>query len=111
MIGPKGKGIGFRFSISEQASASADYFKLVRRGKGKHARTVRMFQGYGEWNSHIGFNNVRFGARTPNFRARPGKYLAFFRADDDAHNSTEDIKLRFEIKGKKKQKSRKHHRR
>jgi plastocyanin len=108
IIGPKGKGIGFRFSVSEQVAASADYYRLVRRGKGKRARTVRMFQGYSEWNAHIGFNNVRFAARTPNFQARPGKYLAFFRAEDKNHNASPDIKLRFEIKGKKKKNRSRH---
>ena len=72
-IGPKGKGTGLKFGISERGTTSADYYKLVKRGKGKKARTVRKFQGYSEWTNHVGYNNVKFGARNANFTANPVK--------------------------------------
>ncbi|MBN8867719.1 MAG: cupredoxin domain-containing protein [Solirubrobacterales bacterium] len=96
-IGPKGKGIGYMFSLSEGGSASVDYYRLVKRGKGRHTRTIRRFQGYNEWETHVGLNLVRFAARSKTFKPVPGSYIAFFRAEDKVYNSTPDITLRFTI--------------
>jgi plastocyanin len=107
VIGPRGKGIRLSFQISEPASASADYYKIVKRGRKKHRRKVNLFRGYSEWNAHIGINTVLFAAKTPNFHPAPGRYIAFFRAEDKDHNATREFKLRFEIKAKKHKKKRK----
>ena len=102
VAGPKGKGIGFRFSINEKATVSADYYQLIRRGKGKKRRTIRVFRGYSQWDAHIGFNKVGFAKRSSDFAARPGRYLAYFRAEDRVQNATKDIPVRFTIKGRKR---------
>ncbi|HNK34825.1 MAG TPA: plastocyanin/azurin family copper-binding protein [Solirubrobacterales bacterium] len=101
-IGHKGKGIGFSFGTNEGGSASADYYRLVKRGKGKKARYVKFFQGYNEWPTHIGMNNVRFAARSSTFKPVPGKYVAYFRAEDGKSNSSDDITLNFTVFPKKK---------
>jgi plastocyanin len=102
VIGPRGRGIGFSFSLSEPATASADYYQLVRRGKGKKKRTVRIYRGYGEWNGHVGINLVGFARKSPNFKPVAGRYLAYFRAEDRVQNTTADIPLRFTVKGHKR---------
>lgn len=96
VIGPKGKGVGFRFSLGETGTASADYYQLVKRGASK--RTLRVFRGYDEWNSHVGINRVRFAGNSRTFKPKPGNYIAFFRVEDEAANSSRDITLRFKIK-------------
>jgi hypothetical protein len=104
-VGPKGKGIGYTFSLNEAGRASADYYRLIKRGKGKKKRTIKRFQGYSEWNdAHVGLNLVHFASRTKTFKPVPGKYLAYFRVEDNEYNSTEDITIRFTINGKKKKK-------
>lgn len=127
VIGPNGKGLGFRFSVGERGKAEADYYRLVpkyrwktvrkkkrnRKGKVKIRKVkkrvlkkrVRRYVGYTEWETHIGWNLVRFAARSATFR-KPvaGKYVAVFRATDESANETAPITLRFEIKGKKKKK-------
>jgi len=96
-IGPKGKGISFRFQVSEGGTASADYYRIVKRGKGKRKRTLKLFQGYNEWPIHIGLNLVRFAARSRDFRPLPGKYVAYFHVEDGFANYSKDIPLRFTI--------------
>jgi len=100
-VGPKGKGIGFRFSLSEGGNASADYYRLVKRGKGKSAKTFKRFQGYSEWGAHTGLNWVGFAARSKTFKPVAGNYVAYFRVEDKVSNSTRDITLRFTINGRK----------
>jgi plastocyanin len=104
-VGPKGKGVGYTFSLSESGRASADYYRLIKRGKGKKKRTVKFFQGYSEWNNaHLGLNLVHFARRSKTFKPVPGKYVAYFRVEDNEYNSTDDITIRFTINGKKKKK-------
>ncbi|HMW45246.1 MAG TPA: plastocyanin/azurin family copper-binding protein [Solirubrobacterales bacterium] len=97
VVGPRGRGIGFRFSVNEATTASADYYQLVTRGKGSRKRLVRVYRGYGEWPAHVGINRVGFARPTANFKPAPGRYLAWFRAEDRVQNSTGDIPLRFTI--------------
>lgn len=104
VIGPKGKGIGLGFSSSDRGMAEVDYYRLVKKGKRKKARTVRKFAGYTEWQTHIGWNLVRFGARSATFKPVAGKYVGLFRATDESSNTTRPLTLRFEIKAKKKPK-------
>lgn len=94
VLGPRGKGTGLLFAVDERATADADYFRLVRRGRG----TVRKFAGYGVWKTFIGYNQVRFAARTKSFRARPGRYVALLRVTDDSDNASRPVPLRFEIR-------------
>lgn len=101
-IGPKGKGIGFAYSTNESGTASVDYYRIVKKGKGKKKKKLKFFQGYNEWPAHIGFNVARFAARSSTFKPKAGKYVAYFRVEDLESNSTKDITLRFTIFGKKK---------
>lgn len=101
-IGNKGKGIAFSFQLNEGGIASVDYYRLVKRGKGKNARKVKFFGGYNEWGTHIGVNRVPFAARSKTFKPVPGEYVAYFRVEDKVSNSTKDTTLRFTIFGKKK---------
>ena len=98
VLGPKGNGTGLTFAIDERATADADYFRLVGKGR----RTVRKFAGFSEWKTFIGYNEVRFAARTDSFRARPGRYVALLRATDDSGNATRPVTLGFEIKAPSK---------
>ncbi len=98
-IGPRGKGTGLNFSVSEKGTTAAEYFKLVKKGK----RTVRVFQGYHEWSNHVGINKVKFGAKDANFAARPGNYEAQVTATDAASNISPSIPVQFRI-GKKSKK-------
>lgn len=128
VIGPNGKGLGFRFSIGERGKAEADYYRLVPKYRWKTVRKkkrvrrngkirvktvrkkkrvlvkrVRRYAGYTEWETHIGWNLVRFAARSATFpKPVAGKYIAVFRATDESSNETAPIQVRFEIKGKKK---------
>lgn len=127
VIGPNGKGLGFRFSVGERGKAEADYYRLVpkyrwktvrkkkrnRKGKVKIRKVkkrilkkrVRRYAGYTEWETHIGWNLVRFAARSATFpKPVAGKYIAVFRAADESSNETAPVKVQFEIKGKKKKK-------
>ncbi|MCO5314943.1 MAG: plastocyanin/azurin family copper-binding protein [Solirubrobacterales bacterium] len=125
VIGPRGKGIGLRFSIGERGIAEVDYYRLVPqyrwktvkrtkrvRGRGGKVRVkvvrtrkkvfvkrVRTYAGYSEWQAHVGQNLVRFGARSATFPSpRSGQYVAVFRATDESANTTRTTELRFEIK-------------
>lgn len=128
VIGPKGNGIGFRFSVGERGTAEADYYRLVPKYRWKTIRKkkrirrngkvrvkivkkkkrvlvkrVRRYAGYTEWETHIGWNLVRFAKRSATFpNPVAGKYVAIFRATDESANETAPITLRFEIKRGKK---------
>ncbi|MBN8870626.1 MAG: cupredoxin domain-containing protein [Solirubrobacterales bacterium] len=103
--GPKGKGIGYTFSVDEAGRASADYYRVIKRGKGKKKRKLKLFQGYSEWNNvHVGINQVHFARRSKTFKPVAGKYVAYFRVEDNESNSTKDFTIRFTINGKKKKK-------
>lgn len=104
ILGPKGRGTLLNFDSSEAGTASVDYYRLVRRGKGRKKRTVRRFAGYSEGSVHVGQNQIRFANRGSNFKPVAGNYLAFLRVDDLSANASPDFPLQFKIKGKKKQK-------
>lgn len=128
-IGPNGKGIGLRFSVGERGHAEVDYYRLVpkyrwktikrkkrirnRRGKVRVkvvrkkkrvlVKRVRRYAGYSEWETHVGWNQVRFGVGSSNFpNPKAGQYVALFRATDESANTTSPIELRFEIKPRRK---------
>lgn len=107
VLGPKGKGTMLEFEVGETGTASIDYFQVVKKGKGKKKRNVRLFAGYQETPAHIGLNSTRFAHRTPNFKAKPGKYIALFRVYDGNTNESPTFTLQFEIKGKAKAKGKK----
>jgi len=92
-----GKGTGLAFQSSERGTATADYYRLVTRGRGKNKRTVREFAGFSTWNVHIGNNLVNFARRGSVFKPRPGRYVALVFATDESANSTREINLPFEI--------------
>lgn len=76
-IGPRGTGL--RFALDERALVDAEYY-VLRRG------APRRYVGFDQWRGHIGFNEVRFGARAKHFKARPGRYLTLIRATDPDGN-------------------------
>jgi plastocyanin len=104
VIGHKGNGTGLNFGINERGTGSADFYKLVKKGKGKKKKTVRKFAGFQNWSNHIGNNRVKFAQRTGEFRAKPGKYVALAYFTDESFNSTPAQKIKFKIKGKNKKK-------
>ena len=106
VLGPKGKGTKMNFSIDERGTIEADYYKKIKKG-GKKKKTVRSFAGFGRWNTHIGYNIVNFAKRTPDFKAKPGKYVARVAATDESANTTPTTELKFEIKPKNKKKNKK----
>jgi plastocyanin len=92
-----GKGTGLTFQSNERGTASADYYRLVTRGRGRNRRTVRRFVGFSNWNVHVGINLVNFARRGSNFNAKPGRYAAVFFATDESSNSTTEQVLRFQV--------------
>lgn len=113
IIGPHGNGIRFLFATPERGTAEVDYYRLIPRFRRKVMRKrdgskvrrrilVRRqprYAGYTEWKTHVGFNTVRFAARSATFPdPRPGRYLAKFRATDEEANTTRPIRLRFRIR-------------
>lgn len=102
VIGPKGKGALLLFDIDEAGTASVDYYRLVKQGKGKKAKTVRRFAGYTEDEVHVGQNEVRFANRTATFKPQKGDYIGYFRVDDKSSNASPEIPVKFKINGKKK---------
>lgn len=104
VMGPKGKGTLLKFETGERGTASIDYYRIVKRGKGKKKRNVRLFAGYHEAPTHVGINEMRVAYRSPNFAAKPGRYRAVFRVDDETNNSSPTFPIQFEIKGKSKKK-------
>jgi plastocyanin len=111
VIGLKDDGTYLNATIDERGVADADYYKLVKVGKKKNKkgkklkrRTVRKFMGYTRWDVFIGYNELHFAAKSPTFRATPGKYEALFRVTDQNHNMTQPAKVTFEIEKAKKKK-------
>lgn len=106
------RGIRFMFATPERGTADVDYYRVIPRYRWKarrqHGREVKRrvkvgrhlrFAGYTEWRTHVGFNAVRFGARSRTFpNPRRGTYLGLFRATDEEANTVGPIRLRFEIK-------------
>lgn len=88
------RGGGLRFAINEKALADVEYWRLVRNGRS----TDRVYEGYSEWRTHIGYNQVRFGGRSARFPASPGRYVGLLRARDDFFNLNDPTVFRFEIR-------------
>ncbi len=100
VLGPKGKGAPLDVAIDELGVADADYYKLIKRGR----KTIRMFMGYSRWDVHVGYNRLRFAARTATFKPKPGKYEALVRVTDESFNVSDPTPIKFEIKSPKKKK-------
>jgi plastocyanin len=83
-------GLGFSVQISERGSLDAEYYRLNSKGR-------RVYNGFKTWQSFIGINHLRLGARWKHFRARPGRYLAVLRATDEAANESKPLRVRFTI--------------
>jgi plastocyanin len=88
-----GRGTKAHFSLGERAKLDADYFLLGPNGK-------RSYAGYGKWNGYLGLNTIRFGHRSGQFPAKPGRYVAELRATDHDTNVSKQRDLRFEIRPK-----------
>ena len=86
----RNKGTGFHFALDEPAHVDADYWFLKPQGG-------RRFAGYSQWNGHIGFNLVRFGAARKHFKYRPGRYVAYIRSTDRAGNVTKPKQRSFRV--------------
>jgi plastocyanin len=101
LVGPKRKGTGMTFQINERATISADYYRVVRSGKGRNARSVRRFAGFDEWEAHVGNNLVNFARPAATFTSKPGRYVALVWATDEFSNSTPLSTVRFEVSARK----------
>lgn len=88
------RGTSLRFSLAEAAKLDAEIFRLAPDGGG------RRFAGFQSWRGHVGFNGVRIGGRSDNFRPRPGSYVAELSATDSARNSADPKRLRFQIRSR-----------
>lgn len=84
------KGIAMSAQISDRGVLDAEYYRFNSKGK-------RVYNGYKTWNSFIGINQVKVGARWKHFRAKPGRYEVVLRATDTANNVSKPVKKRFEI--------------
>jgi plastocyanin len=88
-FGPRGTSLNF--SLGERSRVSAELYRY-------DADDHRHFAGYRTYNGYVGFNGVRLGARSKNFRPRPGSYLAVVSATDRANNTSTPRRLRFHIR-------------
>jgi plastocyanin len=86
------KGVALSAEISDRGVLDAEYYRLNSKGK-------RVYNGYKTWNTFIGVNHLKLGARWKHFRAKPGRYEVVLRATDSANNVSKPIKKRFEILG------------
>lgn len=98
-LGPNGKGTGMQFGINEKGTVSADYYRLIRRGKGRRARWVSKFMGFDEWTTHVGLNTINFARRSESFPAGPGRYFSNVYATDESFNSGPTFRMKFIIVG------------
>jgi plastocyanin len=94
------KGTAMRASISEAGSLDAEYYRLDSKGH-------RVYNGYHEWATFLGINQIRLAPRRPHFKARPGRYLAVLRASDKSNNTSKPLTKSFEILGAEPPKTRK----
>jgi plastocyanin len=85
-------GVALSAQISDRGVLDAEYYRLNAKGK-------RVYNGYKTWDTFIGVNHVRLGARWKHFRAKPGRYEVVLRATDTANNVSKPIRKRFEILG------------
>ena len=86
------KGVALSAQISDRGVLDAEYYRLNSKGK-------RVYNGYRTWNTFIGVNHVKLGARWKHFRAKPGRYEVVLRATDTSNNVSKPVKKRFEIVG------------
>lgn len=86
------KGIAFSAQVSERGTLDAEYYRLNSKGR-------RVYNGYKTWDTFIGINRLKLGARWKHFRARPGRYEAVLRATDTSANVSKPVKKHFTIAG------------
>lgn len=84
-------GTRMRFSLSERARVTADFFRFDRDGR-------RRFAGFANWGGTVGFNTVPFAKRRKDFRPRPGRYVAEIYATDLQANVGDEQRVKFSIK-------------
>ena len=84
------RGIALSARISERGLLDAEYYRFNSKGR-------RVYNGYRTWDTFIGINHLRLGARWKHFRAKPGRYEAVLRATDSANNVSKPVRKRFEI--------------
>jgi plastocyanin len=85
-----GRGGQLHFTLGEDAKLDADYFRIGPDGE-------RTYAGYGKWRGYLGINQIRFAARSKNFAAKPGRYVAEVRATDFESNLAKPRDVRFKI--------------
>ncbi|HET7121589.1 MAG TPA: plastocyanin/azurin family copper-binding protein [Solirubrobacterales bacterium] len=85
-------GIAFSAQVNERGRLDAEYYRLNSKGR-------RVYNGYKVWDTFIGINHLKLGARWKHFRARPGRYEVVLRATDQAANSSKPVTKRFTIVG------------
>ena len=93
------QGTRMQASISERGSLDAEYYRLDSKGR-------RVYNGYREWDTYIGINQIRLAARWKHFKARPGRYVAVLRTTDESSNTSKPLTKPFEILGKNPPKTR-----
>lgn len=89
----RGRGGQLRFELGERAKVAADYYRLGRKGH-------REFAGWDHWAGYVGLNEIRFGGRSKNFDADPGRYVAVIRATDHEQNESGARQVRFRVSPK-----------
>ncbi len=90
------KGTSLKFSLNDRGRLDAEYFRYGRKGKRHQAK--RSFAGWAKWKAYIGWNGVRIGGRSKNFKPRPGRYEAVLRAIDQTENESKPKRVRFTIR-------------
>ena len=100
IIGWRGNGTMLDFENSERGEGIIEYFRIVKQKRGGKTRNVRKFAGYNVDPVHIGLNGMRVAYRSPTFKPKAGRYVAFFRVEDQNTNASPDFRLDFSIKGK-----------
>jgi plastocyanin len=85
-------GVQMRASISEGGGLDAEYYRLNSKGH-------RVYNGYHEWSTFLGINQIRLAARWKHFKARPGRYVAVLRATDESQNVSKPVTKPFTIAG------------
>ena len=102
VLRPGGQGADLAFAVGEVGIADAEYYRLVRQGTGKRARWVRRYAGFSEWPTYIGYNVVRYGAKSSSFSAVPGRYVGLLRVTDGSNNVAGPVEFQFKIAAPKK---------
>lgn len=97
VLRPGGPGAKLAFAVSEVGIADVEYYRFVRQGTGTRARWGRRYVGYSEWPTYIGYNVVRYGAKSNTFSALPGRYAGLLRVTDGSNNIAGPVEFRFKI--------------